>query len=466
MYFTPGILSSRNVLFIGLSILALLFFYSGNADAFPALYDSNCVSCHPAPTPSTCAGCHSHGVHSSTAKSDINLSATMDKETYMPGETVSVSFTGGYRAGWVRAYLYDNTGALVDNTSAGTNGLGNVEEFPGPIILTGTAPATAGTYTFTAAWYGNQFDLAQVGGTTTFGPNWTPDPSNPNHGQEKIATNSFMVTAGADTTAPTVSSTLPDNNATGVPVGSAVTATFNEAIDPATVTTASFLLQAGVDNVAGAVALNGAGTIATFTPSAPLQDNTVYTATLTTAITDNSANPLAAAYVWTFTTSAVADTTAPAVSSTLPDNNATGVPVGSAVTATFDEAIDPATVTTASFLLQAGVDNVAGAVALNGAGTIATFTPSAPLADNTTYTATLTTVITDISGNPLAADYVWTFTTAAAVVPALSGDDDAWFGCAISPSRGENGGNLGTYGFLLLLALGIALRKRVRRRKE
>jgi MYXO-CTERM domain-containing protein len=356
MYFTPGSLSSRNVLFIGLSILALLFFYSGNAGATPTLYDSNCVSCHPAPTPSTCAGCHSHGVHLDINKNDIYLEATTDKATYTPGETVTVSFTGGYKDGWIRAYLYDNVGVPVD-VSTGTNGLGGGATFPGPITLTGTAPAAAGTYTFTAAWYGNQFDLAQVGGTTTFGPNWTPDPSNPNHGQEKIATNTFTVTEGADTTAPTVSSTLPDNNATGVPVGSAVTATFNEAIDPATVTTASFLLQAGVDNVAGEVALNGAGTIATFTPSAALQDNTVYTATLTTVITDNAANPLAA-------------------------------------------------------------------------------------------------------------DYVWTFTTAAAVAPSSSDDDDNWFGCAISPSRGGNGGNLGTYGFLLLLALGIALRKRMRRRKE
>jgi hypothetical protein len=70
-----------------------------------------------------------------------------------------------------------------------------------------TGGSHSGTYTFTAAWYGNRYDLSQVGGTTTFGPNWTPDPGNANHGQEKIATNSFTVTAGADTTAPTVSST-------------------------------------------------------------------------------------------------------------------------------------------------------------------------------------------------------------------------------------------------------------------
>jgi MYXO-CTERM domain-containing protein len=140
-----------------------------------------------------------------------------------------------------------------------------------------------------------------------------------------------------------------------------------------------------------------------------------------------------------------------------------------AVSATFNEAIATATLTPASFLLRAGVDNVTGTVSLNPAGTIATFSPSGPLADNTTFTATLTTAITDVAGNALAADHVWTFTTAAAgaVVPLpTTKDDDRWFGCAMSPSSGGNGGILGTYGPLILLALGIAFRRRVRRRKE
>jgi hypothetical protein len=285
----------------------------------------------------------------------------------------------------------------------------------------------------------------------------------------RVSTNSFTVTAGADTTPPTVTSRSPDNNATGVAVNTAVSATFNEAIAPATVTAASFLLKAGVDNVTGTVSLNPAGTIATFTPSALLANSTTYTATLTTAITDVAGNALAADHVWSFTTGAGADTTPPTVSSTSPDNNATGVAVGTAVTGTFNEPIAPATLTAASFLLKAGVDNVTGTVSLNPAGTIATFTPSAPLADNTTYTATLTTAITDVAGNALAADHVWTFTTAAAgaVVPSFTDDDDdGWFGCAMSPSGGRNGGILGTYGPLILLALGIAIRRRVRRRKE
>ncbi|MCP2500770.1 MAG: Ig-like domain-containing protein [Deltaproteobacteria bacterium] len=173
------------------------------------------------------------------------------------------------------------------------------------------------------------------------------------------------------------------------------------------------------------------------------------------------------AFALTINPAGAPDNTAPTVSSTSPDNNATGVAVGTAVTGTFNEPIAPATLTAASFRLNDGVDNVTGTVSLNAAGTIATFTPSAPLADNTTYTATLTTAITDVAGNALAANHVWTFTTAAAVAFVVTtSDDDGWFGCAISPSGGGNGGILGTCGPLILLALGIAFRRRVPRRKE
>ena len=175
------------------------------------------------------------------------------------------------------------------------------------------------------------------------------------------------------------------------------------------------------------------------------------------------------AFALTINPAGAPDITAPTVSSTSPDNNATSVAVSTAVTGTFNEPIAPATLTAASFHLNDGVDNVTGTVSLNAAGTIATFTPSAPLADNTTYTATLATAITDVAGNALAADHVWTFTTGVTVVPpvvTLSSDDDNWFGCAISPSGRGNAGILGTYGPLLLLALGIAFRRRVQRRKE
>jgi hypothetical protein len=105
-----------------------------------------------------------------------------------------------------------------------------------------------------------------------------------------------------DTTPPTVSSTSPAANATGVAVNTTVSATFSEAMNAVTITTSSFTLKAGSTPVSGSVSYNSSTYTATFTPSANLSYSTTYTATLSTAITDAAGNPLASAYSWSFTT--------------------------------------------------------------------------------------------------------------------------------------------------------------------
>jgi hypothetical protein len=75
-----------------------------------------------------------------------------------------------------------------------------------------------------------------------------------------------------DTTAPTVSSTIPSNAATGVSINSAITAIFSEALDPLTVTTVTFILEQGLTPVSGTVTY--AGVTATFTPAVNLAPNT------------------------------------------------------------------------------------------------------------------------------------------------------------------------------------------------
>ncbi len=215
----------------------------------------------------------------------------------------------------------------------------------------------------------------------------------------------------ADTTAPTVSSTSPANAATGVSTTGAVTATFSEAVDATTVTASTFTVTVtGGAAVTGTVTLSTSRTTATFTPAAPLAYQTSYTATLTTGVEDLAGNPLGAARTWTFTTAQAPDTTAPTVSSVTPANGSAEVARVGSLTAAFSEAVDAASVTSATFTVADGAGNpVAGTVAASGS--TVTFTPSSALSYLTAYTATLTTGVKDAAGNPLAANRTWSFTT-------------------------------------------------------
>ncbi len=103
------------------------------------------------------------------------------------------------------------------------------------------------------------------------------------------------------------------------------------------------------------------------------------------------------------------DTTAPTVSVTEPVNDATDVTVNTNIIATFSEAINQATITATSFTVNDGSQNISGTVTYSGLN--ATFNPDSDLMENHTYTATLTTAVTDTSGNALEDTCSWTFTT-------------------------------------------------------
>ncbi|GFE58608.1 choice-of-anchor D domain-containing protein [Geobacter sp. AOG1] len=177
-------MKKASLVFCCILALAAWMSWVPNANAFSGFYTTNCAGCHGATA--TCNGCHAHGVHTDSTKSDINVAGTTDKQTYAPGETVSVNITGGYRTGWIRAILYDQNMVELAR-STGPAGIGGGPGYP--ITLTAPAPAAAGTYTWNVAWYGNQFDASGA----FFGPRWTPDPNNPEHGQEIVSTNSFTV---------------------------------------------------------------------------------------------------------------------------------------------------------------------------------------------------------------------------------------------------------------------------------
>jgi hypothetical protein len=219
----------------------------------------------------------------------------------------------------------------------------------------------------------------------------------------------FTTGVAADIVAPKVLSVLPANASASVAPSSKVVVNFSEAMDPATITSGTVTLKLGTANVSGTVTYSG--TAATFTPSAPLANSTIYSATVSTSAKDAAGNSLAAAYSWSFTTSAAADIVAPKVLSVLPANAATSVVTSSKVVVNFSEAMDPSTITSGTVTLKLGTANVAGTVTYSG--TAATFTPSAPLANNTLYSAIVSTSAKDAAGNSLAAIYSWSFTTIA-----------------------------------------------------
>src|SRR5690348_12611396 len=114
---------------------------------------------------------------------------------------------------------------------------------------------------------------------------------------------------------------------------------------------------------------------------------------------------------------ATAPLTPPTVVSVVPVGGATGICQAAIITATFSKAMNPTTINTGTFKLAAGTTAVIGKIAMNSADTVATFTPSSPLAVNTAYTATITTGAKDQYGNALTADFAWMFTTAATACP-------------------------------------------------
>jgi len=115
------------------------------------------------------------------------------------------------------------------------------------------------------------------------------------------------------------------------------------------------------------------------------------------------------------------DTTVPTVSSKSPSADATDIAITTTVTATFSEAMDDTTITDSSFTLEQGATAVAGAVTYDTTSKTATFTPTASLAEGTTYTATLSVAMTDSVGNALVS-ITWDFTTSAPATTLIGGE--------------------------------------------
>ncbi|MDT8337845.1 MAG: ice-binding family protein [Sulfurimonas sp.] len=206
---------------------------------------------------------------------------------------------------------------------------------------------------------------------------------------------------------PVVLSTAPLNGDDNVTLNTNITALFNKELNASTVNDTTFTLKSGATAVDGNVSYANNAII--FNPTADLNVSTEYNATITTGVTDSEGNALAADYVWSFTTGTTSDSTSPTVLSTDPDDNETGVPMNRSVSALFSEPLDPSTATADTFTLTKNGGTAVTGIMSYESNTII-FNPTVDLDANSTYDANITTGVTDLAGNPLAAK-TWSFTT-------------------------------------------------------
>ncbi|XOV91085.1 MAG: ice-binding family protein [Bacteroidota bacterium] len=99
---------------------------------------------------------------------------------------------------------------------------------------------------------------------------------------------------------PTIVSTEPASEGTGIERNASISFTFSKAMDPLTVNSTNFKLKKGSTDIPGEVTYDG--TTATFNPTNSLEAGANYTATITTGMKDLNGNALSEAVEWSFTT--------------------------------------------------------------------------------------------------------------------------------------------------------------------
>lgn len=225
--------------------------------------------------------------------------------------------------------------------------------------------------------------------------------------------------SGSTSTAFTVNSVSPADNATGVSVTDNISVTFSSSLNSSGVDNQTLKLLDNGSAVSGNLTVSGTQLI--LDPTASLSYSTQHSIQLSGQVQSTGGTSLGDNQTWSFTTEAVPDTTAPTVQSYSPADNATNISTSDNISVTFSETISSSSISSTTFQV---VDNASAAV--SGSYSVdnatATFTPSAMLSPYFKHTVTLTSGITDAAGNALQSPPNWTFTTKNGVVQAADSE--------------------------------------------
>ena len=208
---------------------------------------------------------------------------------------------------------------------------------------------------------------------------------------------SFTTETGVDALQPTVSSTTPASNATGVPRNTLIEIRYSEPMNAVSLTPETVTLRNNTTSllVPGSVSVSPDGRTLRFTPPQPLAANQLYVLQASNT-TDLAGNIFSA--VLSFTTGAASDATPPQVLLQSIADGAAGIAVNGRIVLQFDSALAAPCVNSQSVQLLTGGVTVAGTITLSADRTRLTFAPQSALATNTSYTLRLQGLC-DAAGN-------------------------------------------------------------------
>ncbi len=212
----------------------------------------------------------------------------------------------------------------------------------------------------------------------------------------------FTAGTATDTAAPTIVSLAPPNSAINIGTNALVSANFNKAINPISVTGSTIALMAGsTTEVPSSIAFSSNYTRVTITPQAPLPVSTQMAIAIN-GVTSQAGVPVASQTTH-FTTMAGADFVAPYVINSSVQNGQT-VGTNAVFAMQFDEPIDPGSVNpggvlTDVFLYDYTSGYVATTISFSADLTTVFLKPSANLTAGHQFEL-CSYYITDLSGNP------------------------------------------------------------------
>ena len=209
-----------------------------------------------------------------------------------------------------------------------------------------------------------------------------------------------------DTTKPYVVSFSPADGLRDVAIGTPITVDFSENVRSDNLPSYITLKNSKGFIVPKRTEYDNVTYRATLIPVEPLAYSTLYIVIVTQLIQDLAGNSLVRAVQWTFNTTH--ETIPPEVRSTTPASGVEEVTINATVTVVFSEAMD---LTTLSLEMRDPTDTpVIGNLSKSEDLMSMSFKPLFALAYGTVYKVTVPRTCKDLVGNPMRADYVFTFT--------------------------------------------------------